>query len=196
MSLHRLLGCCTLVLLALLVLPSPQIAADEEESAPVVKAEPLHIKVVTLKHRTPDELRSLLSQMVAAEAGGSPNVTLRAAVDPRTKTLFLRGTEAALKKADLLIKAIDVPGDRLAKLEVEGLLLFPLKHAKPGEVSTVLSQLGVANVRAMQLGETSVLVLAAKDDSAKQLGEVIDAVDRESATPPVAVTPAVSNVDE
>lgn len=169
-------------------------ADDDEAPATPVKLEPLHLKIFALKHRNPEEIKVLLSQIPTTEPVAPANA-LRVGSEPQKKSLFLRGSEKDIKRAETLLKAIDVPDEKIVKGDIEGLMLLPLKHAKPSVVSSVLSQLGVTGVRTLQLGKVSAFVFLSKDDNTKQFCEVVEALEELAKNAPVA-DPAVTASDD
>lgn len=179
-----------LALLTVMALAASAVADDESENSSPAKIEPQAIKVVALKHRGPEEMRILLNQFTPFNSSeGAPQATpLRVVVDARTQTLLLRGTDAQLKRADRLVKALDVAVDKLSKGEIEGLMLLPLKHAKPAEIMAVVQQLGITTIRTLKIGETSVFAFPTKEENIKELCELVEILDKEGAVPSVAAT--------
>src|SRR5690349_15804549 len=67
------------------------------------------------------------------------------AYDPEAKLLFVRGPDDQVRKVEELVKALDVPNDKLQKADFGDLHLIPVRHDKLPQVARTLSMLRINN---------------------------------------------------
>jgi vacuolar-type H+-ATPase subunit I/STV1 len=161
------------------------------------------LKVFKLQHSKPSELAQLFAARHTAfsafggagSAPGAPGLAahdveatasaaanrekpmadqpVNTAHDDEKRVLFVRGSEDQIKRIEKLVKAFDVPAAKLEKQKWDDLHLIPIRGADAGNIQSILSQLGLST-HAVQLGETSVIVLQESDDEeADQILEIL-----------------------
>jgi type II secretory pathway component GspD/PulD (secretin) len=147
-----------------------------------------HLKAFELTRADPEEVRQVLNQLVNTMSAPKPGqpivmgaVSLRLAVDPRTRTLFARGTDKELDTVSDLVAVLDgEPGK--APAEGKSMRIVHLKHAKVQEVLGVLNNLGYQG-QVIALPKANSLVLTQPEGEAKEIREVIiEKIDVESKT--------------
>jgi hypothetical protein len=157
--------------------------------------EPLHLKVFALTNADPEEVRQVLNQVcqnmhgvrsgVAGPAvtpgfpGAAPpvaNHAPRIAVDAKSKTVFVRGTDKQLKVAADVVSLLDAqPGQ--APPEVKELKVLHLKQAKADEVMQVLSSLGLNTSVATLKKANAVIVFPGSEAAADEVRQVVERLD-------------------
>lgn len=104
--------------------------------------------------------------------------TWRLAVDPRTRSVIIRGTDKDLRMAQDLIEALD-GADGAGAVKLKNVRIFRLKHASADEVQGILQTLDIkATVAAAPKGR--LLVVAGPEGVLKEVADVIEALDVES----------------
>lgn len=124
---------------------------------------PRQLQAFDLEHRSPQQMQQLLSlrsqsaigQPGQAIAGRSANANRRTAfrpqfdaqermafaVDNENNVLFVRGSKKQIKEIEDLVKALDVPADKLKKQKIGDTQLIPIHKDNVNQVRTTLSQL-------------------------------------------------------
>jgi hypothetical protein len=92
---------------------------------------------------------------------GSDNHLL-VSFDPQAKLFFVRGPEEKVRKAEELVKALDVPDSQLKQVDFNGMHLIPVRQEKLQQVTQTLSALRIDN-RTTTLGNAAFVVI--RDDS-------------------------------
>jgi len=104
------------------------------------------------------------------------------AFDPEAKLLFVRGPEDQVRKVEELVKALDVPNDKLQKAEFGDLHLIPVRQDKLPQVARTLSMLRINN-QVLTIGDAAMIAVRAdgEDDGvAEEVREVISKYDAAS----------------
>ena len=78
--------------------------------------------------------------------------------DPQAKLFFVRGPEAEVREAELLVKALDVPNGQLKQVDFNGMHLIPVRQEKMQQVTQTLSALRINN-HTTTLGDASFVVI-------------------------------------
>jgi hypothetical protein len=153
------------------------------------------LRTFQLTYADPEEVKQIVTQLgasLAARPGSKPtppfpaaSATLRLAVDQRTRTLFVRGTEKELDAVADLVAVLDADP---AKPTPEGknTRVIRLRYAKVAEVTQVLTGLNLQG-QVVALPRTNALLLTGTD-SEKEIRAVIEKLDVESkgtTKPPV-----------
>jgi type II secretory pathway component GspD/PulD (secretin) len=134
---------------------SPEVKKNSASKAPTASQakEPeanhdTQLKVIKLSNAKPEEVRDTLTIIWSPlmNSRGIPASMMATgvpvAVNERTKTLFVRGTEKQLEIIENLIQVLDIaPGQDLPK--ADGLNVVRLRHAKVDQVFQVLAGLGL-----------------------------------------------------
>jgi type II secretory pathway component GspD/PulD (secretin) len=175
-------------------------AADTAKTDEGAKKEKLKLKIFELKHIEPSQLSQFLSYQTARTGYATATATVAAhdsnasvigvrtiavapmninvAANDEKNLLFVRGTSDQVARVEKLVKALDVPADKLEKQSFGDVHILPLKHSENGEIQSLLSQLGI-NTQAVQLGKASVIVIQdSDDDEIEQIEEVVTKLDR------------------
>jgi type II secretory pathway component GspD/PulD (secretin) len=140
------------------------VAAD-----PAEQKVPLKLKVFKLKHCKPSEIAQLLA---------GPNNFGGAAHLDEKRLLFVRGPEEQIKRIETVVKALDVPAEKLEKHTIGNLHLIPLRNSSAGSVQSILNQLAL-HTSTVQLGKASVIVLRDTDKAdVEQILEVVSELDQ------------------
>ena len=114
---------------------------------------------------------------------GSPlNATWRMAVDTRTNTLIIRGTEKDLQMAADLVAVLDVPADRPVP-NVKNVTAFKLKFAPANEVAAILRELELG-AQIVPDERANSIIIAGPEAARKEIGELIGALDVEGRDTP------------
>jgi type II secretory pathway component GspD/PulD (secretin) len=148
-------------------------------------AQAMAVKAFELSHAQPEMVRQTVtsswSQFMQLRGHKGNAAPPRIVVDPRTRTLFARGTEQELEGVGELIGLLDAaPGKE--PTESKGLQVVRLKHAKASEVLQVLAGLGLQS-QAMALPRTNTLLLAGEGMSeAHSVIEKLDVETKQEAT--------------
>jgi hypothetical protein len=162
------------------------------------------LRTFQLTFADPEEVRQIVTQMggnMAVRPGSRPPIpmvspTLRIAVDQRTRTLFVRGTEKELEAVADLVAILDADPAKPAP-EGKSARVIRLRYAKVPEVTQVLTGLNLQG-HVIALPRTNAMLLTGTD-AEKEVRAVIEKLDVESRTPskpPVPVkkpTPGVGN---
>jgi type II secretory pathway component GspD/PulD (secretin) len=163
------------------------------------------LRTFQLTYADAEEVKQIVTQLganLAARPGSKPptppfppvSPTLRLAVDQRTRTLFVRGTE---KELDAVADLVGILDSDPAKPAPEGrnARVIRLRYAKVPEVTQVLTGLNLQG-QVIALPRTNALLLIGTD-SEKEVRTVIEKLDVESKAttkPPVKKpTPPVGN---
>lgn len=157
-----------------------------QENAPAKPAAkptppPVEVRTFDLSRAQPDTVRqavtSCWNQYMQLRGQPASPMAPRLAIDPRTQTLFARGTEKELEAIGELIGLLDAaPGK--ASSENKNLQVIHLKHAKPNEVLQILNGLGLQN-QVMVLPGSNTLLLPRQAQSMDEVQAVIEKVDVE-----------------
>jgi hypothetical protein len=160
---------------------SPAKAAKEPEAD-----HDTQLKAIKLSNAKPEDVRESLSTIwaplmlsrgmpVAGVGMGAP-----IAVNERTKTLFVRGTEKQLEIVESLVKVLDTPaGQELPS--ANGFNVVRLRHARVDEVLQVLAGLGLQQ-HVIPLTKVNALILPQLERLANDVRLVIENVDTEGVT--------------
>jgi hypothetical protein len=165
-----------------------------------------HLKVFRLKYRDPEEMRDVLSTVLAnrdanaappaARMGPAPGglapfggggglggfvaataPTWRVAADPRARCLIVRGMEPELQIAADLVTTLDVAEGKAAP-QAKTIRVFHLRFAHPEGTAEVLQALGI-NAIVVAAPKAGALVVSGSPEALKEVSEVIDALDVE-----------------
>jgi hypothetical protein len=190
-----------------LALGQEKVAVKAPAPTPTAKAgngDTGDLRTFQLTFADPDEVKQIVIQMGATLTGRSsprptPGVpalspTLRLAVDQRTRTLFVRGTEKELDAVADLVAVLDADPAKPAP-EGKNARVIRLRYAKVPEVLQVLTGLNLQG-QVVGLPRTNALLLTGTD-SEKEVRAVVEKLDVEPKTttkPPVKKpTPPVGN---
>jgi beta-lactamase regulating signal transducer with metallopeptidase domain len=113
-------------------------------------------------------------------AAGFPRTAAnwRLAVDARTNSLIVRGTEEDLRTIADIIAALDLPeGKSTAKLK--NFRTFRLKHANAQEVAGIVQELDV-KVTVAALEQGNLLAASGSESALKEVADLIEALDVEA----------------
>jgi hypothetical protein len=120
--------------------------------------------------------QSLSGGMMGSAVGGSPS-SWRLAVDPRTRSIIVRGTERDLETVADVVALLDLPpGKPLPK--VKNLHAYRLRHANAEELTQVLQTLDLA-VRIVPMPQANLLIMAGSEEAMKEIASVIEELDVE-----------------
>ena len=111
-----------------------------------------------------------VQQRTSGYLGSSPQ--LLTSFDPEAKLLFVRGPEDQVRKAEELIKALDVPGDQLKKAQFGDLHLIPVSQDKLPQVSRTLANLRI-NTQTITIGDRAALAVWADGEDDDDLAEQV-----------------------
>lgn len=146
----------------------------------------LQVKAIKLSNVSPEEVRETLTAIWPAlmTSRGIPasgaGAAAQVAVNQRTKTLFVRGTDKQLEMVENLIKILDTaPGKEPPS--GNGLNIVRLRHAKVEEVLQVLAGLGMQQ-QVIPLPKMNALILPQSERQANDVHLVIENVDTEGKT--------------
>ena len=103
--------------------------------------------------------------------------TLRMAVDERTNSLVVRGSDAELRNVADIIAAVDVTDNKTAT-KLKNLRTFKLKHANVDQVAQIVQELDL-NVKVSVLPSAEMLVVTGTEAALKEAGELIEELDVE-----------------
>ncbi len=112
---------------------------------------------------------------------GSGPGSWRLAVDQRTRSLIVRGTERDLQTVADLVAVLDLPAGKPIP-KVKNLRAYQLRHANAEELTQVL-QLLELDVRIVPLPKANLLILAGAEEAMKEIGSVIEELDVEQKAP-------------
>jgi type II secretory pathway component GspD/PulD (secretin) len=150
----------------------------------------LQVKSFRLRHADPEEVRQILTQVWTTAAGAKPPVGgrpalpvvakgPRLAVDSRSHSLFVRGTDKEVKVVASLVAILDTEPGQPAP-ESKDLRVLRLQHAKVDQATQVLSALGL-NAHTVALKKTNAIVIISPSDAhAAEIREVIEKLDVEA----------------
>jgi type II secretory pathway component GspD/PulD (secretin) len=162
----------------------PGVGAAKDENG-------LQVKTFRLRHADPEEVRQILAQVwttmpqVKPPVGFKPGVPTagaprvpRFAVDTRSRTLFVRGTDKEVAMAVSLVSILDTePGQPIP--ESKDLRVLRLQHAKVDQATAVLTALGL-QIHTVPLRKTNALViLSPSDANVAAIRDVIESLDVE-----------------
>jgi len=82
--------------------------------------------------------------------------------DPQAKLFFVRGPEEKVRKAEELVKSLDVPDNQLKQVDFDGMHMLPIRQDKLQQVSRTLSELRINNWT-RSIGNAAFVVI--RDDS-------------------------------
>jgi type II secretory pathway component GspD/PulD (secretin) len=99
------------------------------------------------------------------------------AVDGRTRSLIVRGTEKDLQAVADFVAILDLPDDK-AIPKLKNVHAFKLRFAKPSVVIEVLKTLNI-DVLVAQIPKSTILLLNGPDSAIKDATEIIEALDAE-----------------
>ena len=107
--------------------------------------------------------------------GGSLPPRCYFAIDQRTRSLIVRGTEKDLQAVADFVAILDLPDDKpIPKLK--NVHAFKLRFAKPGDVINVLKALNI-DVLVAQIPKSSIILVNGPDSAIKEATEIIEALD-------------------
>jgi hypothetical protein len=153
------------------LLPVPQSAASMTGGA-----SPMGSSMMRMAG-TPAGPRSM--SPMAGPPGGAmpigPNPSWRLALDTRTNSLIVRGTERDLQTAGRYLTALDSREGNAAS-GVKDFRVFKLKYAEAQQVAAILSELDL-NVNVASLPKARTLAITGPESALKEVAEVIEAVD-------------------
>jgi hypothetical protein len=153
-------------------------------------------------------MASMMARMgrggMAARMGG-PGVSSEAstsrfpcyfAIDQRTRSLIVRGTEKDLQAVADFVAILDLPDDKpIPKLK--NVHAFKLRFARPSDVNDVLKQLNI-DVLVAQIPKSNILLVNGPDSAIKEATEIIETLDAEvkegAPTKGVEAVPAPTEV--
>lgn len=158
--------------------------ADREEARKErqeKRDKPRQLQAFDLEHRSPQEIQQLLS-LRSQPAIGHPGQALAGrtatpqqrtafrpqldvqermafAVDNENSVLFVRGSKKQIKEIEDLVKALDVPADKLKKQKIGDTQLIPIHKENVNQVRTTLSQLQLQH-QLITVGDAAMVVIA------------------------------------
>jgi hypothetical protein len=168
---------------------SDETARDEESKDKGQDAK-RQLKIVTLKHRRPQDVRQLLTTWfesptnnpyasstattVAANRGYRGNLADRVtedvviATEEDSKLLFIRGSQKEIERVQKLIDAIDVPASEMKEQTIGSTYMIPFKQDRAHDVQTILVDLQL-DTRSMALEDLHlILVHHGESEESKQ----------------------------
>jgi hypothetical protein len=117
------------------------------------------------------------------------------AIDSRTRSLIVRGTEKDLQVVADFVAIFDLPDDKpIPKLK--NVHAFKLRFAKPNDVIEVLKALNI-NVLVALIPKSTILLVNGPDAAIKEATEIIEALDadiKEGATKDPGNEPAPTEI--
>lgn len=84
--------------------------------------------------------------------------------DPQARLFFVRGPEEKVRKAEELVKALDVPDDQLKQVDFDGMHMLPVRQDKLQQVTRTLSDLRISNWT-KALGNAAFVVIRDESES-------------------------------
>jgi beta-lactamase regulating signal transducer with metallopeptidase domain len=108
---------------------------------------------------------------------GRPATSWRLAVDERTNSLVVRGTDDDLRTIGDIIAALDVPESKTAT-KLKNLRTFKLKHADVNQVGQIVQELAL-DVKASVLPTGNVLAVHGSEAALKDVADLIEELDVE-----------------
>jgi hypothetical protein len=110
--------------------------------------------------------------------GAGPGTTWRIAVDERTNSIIVRGSEADLRTIGDIVSAVDVTDTKSGATKLKNLRTFKLKHADVQTVSQIVQDLEV-NVKVSILPSAEMLVVSGGEAALKEVSDLITELDVE-----------------
>ena len=107
------------------------------------------------------------------EAGDEPQLHL--VVDPRTRSLLIRGTAIEVQVAKDLVAVLETPANKPVP-KVKSLEAFQLKHADADELANVIQELGV-KVQMVAMPMAKLLVVAGRPEELRSIRQVVEQLD-------------------
>ncbi len=104
------------------------------------------------------------------------------AFDPEARLLFVRGPEDQVRKVEELVKALDVPNDKLQKTDFGNLHLIPVRQDKLPQVARTLSMLRINN-QTLTIGDAAMIVIRAEDHDDGVAAEAREVIAKYNAAP-------------
>jgi hypothetical protein len=167
------------------------------------RAKPRQLQAFDLEHRSPQQMQQLLSlrshaaigqpgQAIAGQPASPQQRTafrpqldaqerMAFAVDNDNNVLFVRGSKKQIKEVEDLVKALDVPADKLKKQKIGDTQVIPIHKDNVNQVRTTLSQLQLQHQ--LITVDDAAMVVVSHDGSdeqkaqAEQIEEVISKLD-------------------
>jgi beta-lactamase regulating signal transducer with metallopeptidase domain len=110
--------------------------------------------------------------------GAAQGAAWRIAVDERTNSLIVRGSEADLRTIGEIVAAVDVTDTKSSATKLKNLRTFKLKHAGVQIVSQIVQDLEL-NVRVSVLPSAEMLVVSGGESALKEVADLIAELDVE-----------------
>jgi type II secretory pathway component GspD/PulD (secretin) len=110
----------------------------------------------------------------------------RLAMEGKTRSLIVRGSEKNLQTAADLVAVLDLPKDKPIP-RVKSLRAFRLRHAEASALAEELKKLEM-NVRIVGDAESNTLVVAGPEAEMKEIADVIEQLDVENKAPKKSAT--------
>jgi type II secretory pathway component GspD/PulD (secretin) len=107
-----------------------------------------------------------------------PATSWRLAVDERTNSLVVRGSDSDVRTISDIIGAVDV-ADGKSATKLKNLRTFKLKHADVPAVAQIVQELEL-NVKVSVLPSAEMLVITGAEAALKEAGELIEELDVEA----------------
>jgi type II secretory pathway component GspD/PulD (secretin) len=168
----------------------------------------LKLKGFKLKHCQPSEFAQLFAarhtnyppalatQEHAAAAGSQSAAALHTAFDDAKRLLLVRGSPRQIQELEKLVKAFDMPAEKLEKQKLANLHLIPIRNVQASNIQSILSQLGLSS-NAVQLGKASVIVLRdTGEEDVEQIEQVVSEFDRTDADETTTKTETTTKAEE
>jgi type II secretory pathway component GspD/PulD (secretin) len=123
-----------------------------------------------------------------SSATPTPGSSCYFAIDQRTRSLIVRGTEKDLQVVGEFVAMLDLPDDKpIPKLK--NVHAFKLRFTKPDDVIGVLRALNI-DVLVAQIPKSTIVLLNGPDSAIKEATEIIEALDAEVKESTPASVPA------
>jgi uncharacterized protein (UPF0335 family) len=106
-----------------------------------------------------------------------PETSWRIAVDARTNSLIVRGTDDDLRTIADMITALDLP-DGQATTKLKNFRTFRLKHADAGQVAAIVQELDIKATVSV-IGSANMVAVSGSEAALKEVGDLIEALDVE-----------------
>jgi beta-lactamase regulating signal transducer with metallopeptidase domain len=119
--------------------------------------------------------------MMGRPTGALQGASWRIAVDERTNSLIIRGSEADLRTIGDIVAALDVgdaPTSTNPPKRLKNLRTFKLKHADVNQVSQIVQDLEL-NVRVSILPSAEMLIVTGGESALKEVADLIEELDVE-----------------
>jgi hypothetical protein len=183
--------------------PAPKAVPGRPAEAAPAGDNASALRCFELTNADPEEVRGILAQVGGTLIKGGPRPvpgatapnSLRMAVDARTHTLFVRGTEKELEAVADLVAVLDADPSKPAP-EGKSARVIRLRHAKVPEVMQVLTGLGYQG-QILPLPRTGTLLLTGPEAESKEVRSVIEKLDVEhkAGAKPAVKKPVVRDGD-